>query len=402
MKIAKVGLVGISGFGKTHLNTIKKLEGKYVEFRAFSEINYEDNKSEIKKLKEKGIHYYVNYREMLEREKDLDFVVLSTPIHLHAPMAIQAMEKGFHVLLEKPPAVTIQDVDKIIDTSKKSGKACAIDFQNTSGKAFRKLLDYVTEGRFGDIKSLVGVGRWKRDESYYKRTPWAGKLIYNGNYVLDGTINNPLSHLLNNLLILVEASCPGGSVPQEVTAELYHGHRIESEDTACIRVITRAGITILYYTTLCNPEHETPFIILEGTEGKAYWNYDNVLKIEFYDGHEENFAFETEDLFANMYINMVQHIFYGRELYCPVNLTRSFVLAANGAFESGHNVIEIPEDYVIVSKEGGSVFTYIKEIKEVIDKASSSKKLYSELEIPWAKKSMPFKMDNYKEFFMAI
>ncbi|SHF37452.1 Predicted dehydrogenase [Caldanaerobius fijiensis DSM 17918] len=398
MRMARIGLVGINGFGRTHLNTIEKLERKYIEFKAFSEINYEKNKSEIEKLKSKGAHYYMDYREMLNSEEDLDFVVLSTPIHLHSPMAIQAMEKGFNVLLEKPPSVTIQDVDRIIEVSKKTGKVCAVDFQNTSGKAFRKLLDYVAEGRFGSLKSLVGIGRWERDESYYRRTPWAGKLMFDGNYVLDGTINNPLSHLLNNLLILAGVSCHNGGVPAEVTAELYHGHKIESEDTACVRIITEAGIEILSYTTLCSPQGETPFIVLEGTKGSAYWAYNNELKIKFCDGSDENFDFGPEDLFENMYINMIKSLFQNNKLYCPVELTRNFVLASNGAFESSDSIKEIPDDYLIINKEGESVVTYIKDISDIIDRASSEKKLFSEVGVPWALKSMPFKLNGYKEF----
>jgi len=140
LKIAKVGLIGISGFGSIHLRSIEQLQGKMVDLRAIVATNYEKNKEVIDRLTSLGVKYYQDYRLMLENHKELDFVAISTPIHLHAPMAIDAMERGFNVLLEKPPAVTIQDIDAIIETRRKTNKVCSVNFQNTSGKAFRKLL----------------------------------------------------------------------------------------------------------------------------------------------------------------------------------------------------------------------------------------------------------------------
>jgi len=149
---------------------------------------------------------------------------------------------------------------------------------------------------------------------------------------------------------------------------------------------------------LCNPQQETPFILLKGTEGEAYWDYSNVLKVKFSDGNEESFNFGYEDLFENMYVNMVKSLFEREQLYCPVDITRNFVLASNGAFESCDSVVEIPDDCIIVQREGESVVTYIKDIEEIIDKASSEKKLFSEIGVSWAVRSKPFKLSGYREF----
>lgn len=400
MNIAKVGLIGISGFGSIHLRSIEQLQGKMVDLKAIVATSYEKNKEVIDRLTSQGVKYYQDYRLMLENHKDLDFVAISTPIHLHAPMAIDAMKRGFNVLLEKPPAVTIQDIDAIIETKRKTNRVCSVNFQNTSGKAFRKLLEYIKEGRLGRIKSIVGVGRWKRDESYYQRNSWAGKLIVDGNYVLDGTINNPLAHLLNNELIIAETEQPGGGVPKKVQAELYHGHKIEGEDTACVRIITHGGIEVYFYSTLCNREEESPFIIIETEKAKANWWFSNRFKIEYCDGSVEEFDGGKEDLFVNMYVNMVEHLFEGKQLYCPLEITRNFVLASNGAFESSGRIYGIPDEYLEISNENGKIYTYIKNIKEIIDEAAENKKLFSEIGVPWSKKTEPFDLTNYKKFNM--
>ncbi|ACM61159.1 Gfo/Idh/MocA family protein [Caldicellulosiruptor bescii] len=400
MNIAKIGLIGISGFGSIHLRSIEQLQGKMVDLRAIVATSYEKNKEVIDRLASRGVEYYQDYRLMLENHKDLDFVAISTPIHLHAPMAIDAMERGFNVLLEKPPAVTIQDIDAIIETKRKTKRVCSVNFQNTSGKAFRKLLEYIREGRLGRIKSIIGVGRWKRDESYYQRNAWAGKLIVDGNYVLDGTINNPLAHLLNNELIIAETSEENGGVPQKVTAELYHGHKIEGEDTACVRIITKTGIEVYFYSTLCNREEESPYIIIEAEKARAYWTFANKFKIEYFDGNTEEFDGGREDLFVNMYINMVEHLFEGKQLYCPLEVTRNFVLASNGAFESSGCIYDIPDEYLEISNENGKIYTYIKNIKEIIDEAAENRKLFSEIGVPWAKQTEEFDLIDYCCFSM--
>ncbi|PHO08099.1 oxidoreductase [Thermoanaerobacterium thermosaccharolyticum] len=398
MNIARIGLIGISGFGSIHLRSINFLEGKKVNLKAITEVNYEKNKDIINKLSLNGVKYFKDYRQMLNDMKDLDFVVISTPIHFHAQMAIDAIKEGFNVLLEKPPAVTIQDINAIIEAKRNYNKICAVDFQNTSGTAFRKLIEYIKSGKLGKIKTIIGVGCWKRDDSYYQRNNWAGKLVINNNYVLDGSINNPLAHLLNNELIIAESSEKGGGEPKEVISELYHGHRIEGEDTACVKIVSTKGIEIYYYSTLCNVQEETPYIIIEAEEAKVYWNYDNKLFIKYFDGNEEVYDGGKEDLFVKMYENMIEHLFEGKELYCPVEITRNFVLASNGAFESSKKIFDIPNEFIEVNIEDGKKFTYIKNIREIINYASENKKLFSEVDIQWGKKTELFKLDNYNKF----
>jgi predicted dehydrogenase len=398
LNLAKIGLIGISGFGSIHLRSISFLEGEKVKLKAIAEVNYEKNKDIIDKLSLNGVKYYKDYRQMLNEMKDLDFVVISTPIHLHAQMAMDAIKQGFNVLLEKPPAVTIQDINAIIEVKRKYNKVCAVDFQNTAGTAFRKLIEYIKLGKLGKIKTIIGVGCWKRDDSYYQRNNWAGKLILNNNYVLDGSINNSLAHLLNNELILVEVSERGGGEPKKVISELYHGHRIESEDTACVKVETIKGIEVYYYSTLCNMQEEIPYIIIEAEKANVYWNYDNKLLIKYFDASEESYDGSREDLFVKIYENMIEHLFEGKELYCPLEITRNFVLASNGAFESSKEIFDIPDEFIEVNVEDGKKFTYIKNIREIINYASKNKKLFSEMNVNWGIKTNTFKLDKYNKF----
>ncbi|MGB4185526.1 MAG: Gfo/Idh/MocA family oxidoreductase [Caldicoprobacterales bacterium] len=396
----KVGLIGINGFGKIHVANILKQAAKgKVKCVAFADVKVDKEDKDYQELIALGARHYTDYNEMLDNHRDLDFVTMATPIHLHTPMAVNALNKGFNVFLEKPPAVTIQDIDEIIQAAERSGKFCEVDFQNTSGKAFKTLIEKLKAGVLGDIEKVVGVGIWKRTQDYYERTPWAGKLIHNGSYVLDGSMNNPLAHLLNNCLIAAGRGDTNAAMPQTVQAELYKGHEIEGEDTTCVRINTVNDVEVLFYTTLCHTGNDTPYIKVYGSKGQAYWDYNNILEIKFNDGDKESYQFEEEDLFEKMLVNFVKVLKDKKaKLNSSISSCRSFVLASNGAFESCGKTIKIPQDYLIIKPEGDTVATYIKDIEKIIEKAAEEGKMFSEMSIEWAVPTQPFSMEDYRSF----
>jgi predicted dehydrogenase/dienelactone hydrolase len=398
MRAGRIAIIGINGFGGTHVGAALRL-GQAGEFvlQAVCESNFEASREKIEELTAAGVVCYRDYRDLLKNESGLDFVIVSTPIHLHRAMAVDILESGNNVLLEKPPAVTIQDVDSIVDATVRTGKTCAVDFMMTSGRAFLELKERIGRGELGAIRTITGKGLWKRLDSYYERAAWAGKLICNREYVLDGTLNNPLSHVLNNMLMLADAAVP--LQIDTVTAELYHGHEIEAEDTSCVRVAAASGIELLFFATLCSPdEEETPEIVVEGTLGTAKWSYNNSLEIAA-GGQTYQVSYGKEDTFGRMYSNLYRVITGAEEkLHCSIADTRNFVLATNGAFESSGKPHGIAGCYLKKYAEDGSQATEIRDISAIIDRAYREKKLFSEINIPWAAAGKPVCMADYKQF----
>lgn len=387
----QTALIGIGGQGKAHARLMTELTQEGVlQCIAFAEPNIEANRETADMLVAIGAEHYTDYKEMLADHPRLDFVSICTPIALHKPMSIYAMEKGVHVLTEKPPAVTIQDIDAMIETSKKTGKHCGVFFQNTSPRSFRLMLQKLQENVIGEIKSVTGVGLWHRTDEYYQRTPWAGKLTHNGQYVLDGTINNPLAHLLNNSLIAAGKGDAVAAMPTAVQAELYHGHEIESEDTSCVRIRTRNHVDVFFYATLCHSASRTPYIIVEGSKGRMNWNYKNQLVVSGPDGEDQMYEFDPEPNLRNMYTNFVDVLQHpGTPLYSSIESCRSFVLASNGAFESSKQVYPLPADSWA-------------EIAPLLTRASEEGLLLSELELPWAVRTEPFDLSQYSQFGLYL
>jgi predicted dehydrogenase len=406
MRKLNVAIIGISGFGKEHLNTVKKLEeAGRCHLKAICDIPSPTNQKDIDELMLKGVSFYENYLELLSTEKELDIVSISTPIHLHKKMSIDAMRAGFHVFAEKPPAATIQDVDEMIKVSNELQKVCTVNFVLTSAEAFNKLKDIVKDGQLGRIKNIVGVGLWQRSSEYFTRSSWSGKLKVGNEYVLDGAMNNPLAHLLNNMIriaVLQETNAEDLSKDRElikdVTAELYHANKIEGDDTVCLRANMRNGIELNYYATLCNSTSEVPYIRVEGEFGTAVWNYRNELIVNI-EGKEIAYKYERQDLMWKMYDNMFSAVVEKDiELYSSIEDARNFTLIVNGAFCSVKEVNSIPDKDIYIKIQDKDVITCITNINKIIEEASSEKLLFSELGIEWAVKTEPFKVDNFTYF----
>lgn len=98
---------------------------------------------------------YYDYRKMLEIEGDrIDAVVISTPNHHHAPAAMLAMSKGLHVYVEKPMALTIEEVRAMHEASKRYGVVTQVGNHGHSQEGMRRLVEYVAAGQIGQIRDV--------------------------------------------------------------------------------------------------------------------------------------------------------------------------------------------------------------------------------------------------------
>lgn len=112
----KVGLIGIGGMGSCHFNEYKKIADANVI--AVADVQ---RKVAEEKLKDENINIYESMEELLANE-DVDMVDLCVPSFLHAEYSIRALEKGVHVLCEKPMALSTEDTRKMCDAAAKTDK----------------------------------------------------------------------------------------------------------------------------------------------------------------------------------------------------------------------------------------------------------------------------------------
>ena len=98
-------------------------------------------------------HY--DYRQMLEKCGDqIDAVVISTPNHHHAPAALMAMSMGLHVYVEKPMALTIEEVKLMHEAARRYGVVTQVGNHGHSQEGMRRLVEYVSAGQIGQVRDV--------------------------------------------------------------------------------------------------------------------------------------------------------------------------------------------------------------------------------------------------------
>ncbi len=187
MKTVKIGVVGNGSISTAHMLGYSKLlqEGK-VELVAACDINGQRAQEWATKYGFKEV--YTDYNEMLDKS-DIDAISVCTWNNGHAPISIAALNKGKHVLCEKPPAMNPKEAIAMKEAADKSGKTLMIGFVRRFGRNAELVLDFAQKGFFGDYNfSKIAVTRrcgcplgWFAN----KELSGGGPLIDNGVHLID-------------------------------------------------------------------------------------------------------------------------------------------------------------------------------------------------------------------------
>jgi predicted dehydrogenase len=350
----------------------------------------------------KGIPIYDDTDQMIKNVKGIvDVIFIPSPIHTHFNLARKCIDAGFDIFLEKPPVATIQDLDELTKYASKHGRKVPVAFQYLHSAIIQQLKKRIVEGRYGQVKRVRGMAGWPRFDTYYNRTEWAGKLHVNGEWILDGTINNPLAHMLSDELYLASTKPGAMAEPVSVQAELYHGHDIESEDTSSLRIITDKGVEILFNASLCSDAKMDPSVIIECEKAKIEYVGFCKATITLENGEVDHITDDNEKR-INMLVKLAEHYESGSPYPVSLETCRPFTLVVNGAFESCGYPHSIGKEYLSCREQsdpkGDTIKTVIKDIDHVLRVAHENGKLFSEVGAAWAKKSSSFDLRGYKKF----
>ncbi len=168
-----VALLGAGAQGQVLLNACLKIPG--IRFKAVCDIWTAWNQKRVSGLLRKYRHEhntYVDYREMLANEKDLDAVIVATPDFWHAEHAVACLNAGLHVYCEKEMSNTLEGARRIVEAAKASGKLLQVGHQRRSNPryiySFEKL---IKEAKLlGQITTING--QWNRSRSACEELGW--------------------------------------------------------------------------------------------------------------------------------------------------------------------------------------------------------------------------------------
>jgi predicted dehydrogenase len=97
---------------------------------------------------------YVDFREMLEKEKSIDAVMVATPDHTHAVATLAAIRLGKHVYCEKPLTRTIEEARKVTEEARRAGVATQMGNQGNSGEGIRQTCEWIWDGAIGEVREV--------------------------------------------------------------------------------------------------------------------------------------------------------------------------------------------------------------------------------------------------------
>jgi len=103
----------------------------------------------------KGATRYADYREMFDKQKDIDAVVVATPDHMHAMIALRAMQAGKHVYVQKPLTYSVLEARSLQKAARDTKVITQMGNQGHSGDGTRRIKELITAGVIGDVAEVL-------------------------------------------------------------------------------------------------------------------------------------------------------------------------------------------------------------------------------------------------------
>lgn len=259
------------GCGRISPNHIEAARNNKLEFVAMCDINEAAMQEKSDRFNLGAVHKYTDYREMLEKESP-KLVAIATESGKHAKIAMECIDAGCNVIIEKPIALSISDADEIINRARKKGVVVCANHQNRFNKSVQYIRKALEAGRFGRLFHGTAHIRWNRGKSYYEQAPWRGTWEQDG-----GCLMNQCIHNIDLLRWMM-----GDDVDEVMayTDQLNHEY-LEAEDLGLALVKFKNGsYGVIEGTTNVYPKNleETLYIFGENGIAKAAGTSDNVIE----------------------------------------------------------------------------------------------------------------------------
>ena len=153
-----------------------------------------------------GCAFYADHKELLEKER-IDVASVCVPTHLHAPITVDLLRAGVHVLCEKPFASTLEDAEKMIRTSRESGKLLMIAHCERFSKQYEYLRRCIADGRFGKL-SYLNLYRHNKLPAW-SVSNWLLNFEVSGGVVRDLHVHD--TDLIHHILGIPTSVCTSGN-----------------------------------------------------------------------------------------------------------------------------------------------------------------------------------------------
>ena len=249
----------------------------------------DESKREKARLSFENVEIFETYKALLDSGLT-DAIIIATPHYFHCPIAIDAFNKGQHVLSEKPAGVYTKQIKQMNEAAKKSGKVFAVMFNQRTNMLFKKAHDIMQNKELGELKRMVWIiTNWYRTQHYYDSGSWRATWAGEGG----GVLLNQAPHNLD----IWQWIC---GLPKRVRGfcSVAKYHHIEVEDDATVYAEYENGATGIFITST-GEAPGTNRLEISATKGKLVIE-NGKMTITRLITDERDFCFNSEDDFAKI------------------------------------------------------------------------------------------------------
>jgi UDP-N-acetyl-2-amino-2-deoxyglucuronate dehydrogenase len=254
MKKIKFAVIGAGHIGKRHATMI--LQNPDCELVAMVDINT-NLKNEVENTFK--VPFFASMDEFLKENLETDVINIATPNYLHASQSILALEKGCHIVVEKPMALHKADAEEVLFKALQVHKLVFCVMQNRYSPPSDWLKQVVSSGKLGKIFMVQVNCYWNRDDRYYKKGGWKGIQEQDG-----GTLFTQFSHFIDIMFWLF------GDITniQAKFNDFTHAHSTEFEDSGFVSFdFKKGGMGSINFSTAVWDKNLESSIMIIGENG---------------------------------------------------------------------------------------------------------------------------------------
>lgn len=257
--------VGISGLGRSgwglHVAALGRVQGLFGITAVFdpNPVRQQEAHEQL------GCRAYGSYGELLADE-ELELVVVASPSPHHADDAVAALAAGKHVLVEKPMATRLVDVDRMIGAAERNGRLLTVNQNYRYAADFLKIKEVVASGVLGELL-LIRLAQ----HQFRRRWDWQTLTEFGG-----GILNNHGAHYIDWALALLDDPEPEVVLAHLVDTPLYAG---DADSHAKVMLRPKKGPLVdIELTHACGFPQQTAVIMgtqgtLSSTREEVRWKY---------------------------------------------------------------------------------------------------------------------------------
>ena len=369
MTRASIVLAGLGGYGSGYAERL--LAGATPAVPVAGIEPDSENVPAAAEFAERGIPVFPDFDAFLASGIKADAVVVSTPIHTHAEIAVAALDSGMDVFCEKPLAGCASDVAAMALAEKRSGRRVAVGFQWSHEPCVIRMAGDIADGRFGSPKRLKTIALHPRSACYYSGRPWRGAIrSSDGRSINESPLSNALAHYLHHMLYILGGRGDSAANVSEVLSEVYRAKAIENFDTCAVRCLTDSGTEVLFIASLSTKGYRGPVCEFEFDKATVFFDYDDAPErflVRFDDGSEETYGPLEHDS-ARKLDMFLEALESGAPFSCGLRAATPHVQCVEAVRRESEEIPDFPTEIsrIGVDPWDGGELTYIEGLDTIL------------------------------------